>query len=1086
MAKQGKGGPTPPPDDKNPGESDILEVFPEDEPTPPKKPARKQVPGTQLGHPKTPGESDIVEVVPEDEATPPKKPVRKQGVSTQLGTPPSPGESDIVEVFPQDEPAPTRRSAQKPPTDPDVGGPGWVEAADVVDEVEIIEEGSSKAGPAAQRPVPLKGEIEEVKRQSQKPKVEPTAAFEDVHEVDLWEDVPAEVEVVNEAEEKKPDEASSPKTKTPPDDVAGADDFVEIIDPAATLTATLPPEKVPAQGASDEDLILDVTPGPKSAPTSKGDLATHTDKIAEALESGTDIAGEGQSVRNPRAVVAPEVDYASDLDKSSESSAVDLGQPPPSKERDRAVGEEDYHDAAGLGEAVPNGLVGKTEESPELMAEEKRGPSAKVPKKKPEQKPGFGLRWVAGIVIGTVLGGSAAAGLAYTGLLGPAEKKAPPVPAGPKITLAQQAHTAVDRGDYEEAIQLLQGSDKSSPEELSVRGEARWLKYLKEQKEKKAPPSASDEAVKQALADLKEANDEMRQQQITLALSAGPDETTKKLLQKSEVNLDLVRKQLQKSEQGFKAAQAENANLVVKQKALGKDIAQLSATRKKLDANLAEINEHLKAAKVPDGPQGVRQLAVAKDKLEAERSRLDAVVKQAVQELETGKILQPGATEKDLLAGVKAARDRGDSPLAAPLARGVSLLAGASEQATQWLQQNAKNAASQTELALFRLREPLVKTPEQRLDSWVVRLRSGALTSPTDLDEARRDAEWILANSGKRSPELKHKAELIQALAAKDRGGSAAARDLLDRIVKESAAKNPAAAAEASFDLGRMDEAQGELAKAEERYRQAIKYGQASPQSASRYRAALARVILMRLDPAPEEVPPAKEQKTGRLSLPSLQALFLTALLVEGGEETPVQDKRLQEALDLANELLKSENREDKGNAHLILGKVYTLQGKKTEGLKEYVLGLQLLYPGFATKDLSRLIDAHPAFEQPDSQMRASVEAASQHFARGLQRFWERQYPKAEEELKQAVANFPEDARYRYFLGLSRYLQNSKAKREAASFDFEQAARLERFNRPDTVVVNSSFERLPYSLRQMLNRYRQKSPTPPPEDVTGR
>jgi tetratricopeptide (TPR) repeat protein len=462
------------------------------------------------------------------------------------------------------------------------------------------------------------------------------------------------------------------------------------------------------------------------------------------------------------------------------------------------------------------------------------------------------------------------------------------------------------------------------------------------------------------------------------------------------------------------------------------------------------------------------------------------VVKQAIRELEAGNVLPPGATEKDLVAGIKSAQQRGDTPLTAPLAKGVSLLAGASEQATRWLQQNAKNAALQSELAFYRLREPLVKTPEQRLDGWVARLRGSAPASAADLDEARRDAEWVLANSGKRVPELKSKAELIQALVAREKGGSAQARAVLDRIVKESAGKNPAVAAEASFDLGRIDEAEGDFSKAEALYRQAIKLSRGSTKAASRYRAALARVILRRLDAAPVEAPPAKEQKTGQLSLPSLEALLIIALIGGGEEQPPVQDKRLQEALELANELLRSENREDKGNAHLILGKVYTLQGKKTEGLKEYVIGLQLLYPGLATKDLSRMIETHPAFQQPDSQVRPNVASASRHYGRGLERFWNRRYEQAEEEFRQAVANDPEDARYRYFLGLARYLQNSKAKREAAVYDFEQAATLERFNRPESVAVNASFERLPYSLRQMLNNYRQRSTTPPAEEVAGR
>jgi tetratricopeptide (TPR) repeat protein len=1045
MAKQGKGGPTPPPDDK-----------------------------------KHPGESDILEVVPIDEPAPPKPPTRKHAAATQLGGPPSPGESDIIEVVPEDVMAEPAKPAQKPPTDPDLEGPAWVEPADLEEEVEVVEEVIPEIVPTSPSIELSEARIEEVKGHTPPPVPPPAVAEEDIHEVDLWEDEPAEVEVVEEVEAKKPDEPA-PKPKTLPDDVAGADDFVELIEPAMT-----PPVKPKQTTASEEDIIIDVTPGPLSSPLGKGDSA-RADKIAEALESGTDLTGERQALSPPASVSPPEFDYDSDLDKGPESSAVNLGEPPPSKRLVKAEAEEDFVDLAGMADAEPKAAA--AEEAPaEVIAAEVEAPPVKAVKQKTERKAsGIGLRWVAGILIGLALGGGAVAGLGYMGLIGAGEKKAPQLPGGPKISKAQQAHTAMDSGNYDEAIQLLQGADKSTPEELAIRGEARWLKYLKEQKDKKAAPNAKDEAVQQALADLKEASDEVRQQQILLALGGGDDEGSKKLLKLSEANLAKAREQLNAAETERKKALAQNKLLTTKANDAGKNVALLLDARKKLMTNLTEINTQLKAAKVADGPAGVRELVAMKEKLETEKGRLDGVVKQAVQELAAAKILPEGATEKDLIAGVKAARQRSDSPLAAPLAKGVSVLAGASENAARWLQQNAKNAAMQAELTAYRLREPLIRTPEQRLDSWITRLRSGAPASPADLDEARRDADWVVANAGKRVPELKNKAEVLQALVARERGGSAQAREVLARIVKDSAAKDPAAAAAASFDLGRLDEADGDLAKAEAFYRQAIKLSGGSPKAASRYRAALARVLLMRLDASPAEMPPAKEQKTGRLSPGLTAAFFVTTVVFEDeGEQPPVQDKRLKEALDLANELLQSENREDKGNAHIILGKVYTLQGKKTEGLKEYVLGLQLLYPGLATRDLSRMIETHPAFQQPESLARPNVAAASHHYGRGLERFWNRQYGSAEEELKKAVANDPDDARYRYYLGLSRYLQNSKSKREAATYDFEQAARLERHNRPEPVVVNASFERLPYSLRQMLNSYRQRSPTPTADEVAGR
>ena len=73
------------------------------------------------------------------------------------------------------------------------------------------------------------------------------------------------------------------------------------------------------------------------------------------------------------------------------------------------------------------------------------------------------------------------------------------------------------------------------------------------------------------------------------------------------------------------------------------------------------------------------------------------------------------------------------------------------------------------------------------------------------------------------------------------------------------------------------------------------------------------------------------------------------------------------------------------------------------------------------------------------------------------------------------MSYFDQDARYQYFLGLARYQQQTKAKREAARYDFTQGARLEAANRPHAYQVNASLERLQGQLRQVLDRYREKA-----------
>src|SRR5262249_24926573 len=153
--------------------------------------------------------------------------------------------------------------------------------------------------------------------------------------------------------------------------------------------------------------------------------------------------------------------------------------------------------------------------------------------------------------------------------------------------------------------------------------------------------------------------------------------------------------------------------------------AKLVQTRNDLDANLEQINKQLKEANVgAEGMKGVQQLAAAKDKLEAERGRLDAAVRQAVKELGSGNLLPPGAKAQDLVAGIKVAVKTAASPRADSVGKGVSAVAGLSETATRLTQQGAKNTLLQTELTFYRMREPLLKSPDANLDGWIVTLRS--------------------------------------------------------------------------------------------------------------------------------------------------------------------------------------------------------------------------------------------------------------------------------------------------------------------------------------------------------------------------
>ena len=313
----------------------------------------------------------------------------------------------------------------------------------------------------------------------------------------------------------------------------------------------------------------------------------------------------------------------------------------------------------------------------------------------------------------------------------------------------------------------------------------------------------------------------------------------------------------------------------------------------------------------------------------------------------------------------------------------------------------------------------------------------------------------------------------------------------------EAATKDAVAAAEAFFALGQLEETLGQWAKAEDDYRLALKAHKGNAEEASRYRIALARTLLMHdRPPAPLEEPPAKEKEKGAAdtstksdcqsnwqsvigNLQSAIAVMLMTGVQPGGvddEETPEAKARLKESIELAKELIKSENPKTRGQGYMLLGQAYSKQGLRTKGLQEYVKGLQLLNPGVASKDLDKLVQDHPAFQQPDSLSQPNPYLAERHFGRGLHYYWEKKYPEAEEQFKAAIGYFKKDPRYHYYLGLSRLPQKGKLKRDGAIFAFEQGARLEQENPQSGYEVNASLERVQGELRNQLNRYRQKAP----------
>jgi hypothetical protein len=95
---------------------------------------------------------------------------------------------------------------------------------------------------------------------------------------------------------------------------------------------------------------------------------------------------------------------------------------------------------------------------------------------------------------------------------------------------------------------------------------------------------------------------------------------------------------------------------------------------------------------------------------------------------------------------------------------------------------------------------------------------------------------------------------------------------------------------------------------------------------------------------------------------------------------------------------------------------------------------------------------------------------AEASYMAGVQSYWAGAYERAEEQFLTAIRNDNRDARYHYYLGLTRL---SLRKQSAAQQDFERGADMERQGRPSRAAVNAALERIQGSMRQSVERYRR-------------
>jgi tetratricopeptide (TPR) repeat protein len=198
-------------------------------------------------------------------------------------------------------------------------------------------------------------------------------------------------------------------------------------------------------------------------------------------------------------------------------------------------------------------------------------------------------------------------------------------------------------------------------------------------------------------------------------------------------------------------------------------------------------------------------------------------------------------------------------------------------------------------------------------------------------------------------------------------------------------------------------------------------------------------------------------------------------LLNQGLSDRAMADRALEDVRRVAAD--KNAGPVERAKAQCVQGLVLLYQGKLDEArpLLEKAVEDAPREGGWqvaAQKALRQLNDPVSAATVPAPENTAPVSPglADEHFANGLRHYWARRYAPAEKEFLAAIHTEGRDARYYYFLGLTRWAQN---RRPEARLDFERAAQLEMHELPGREAINAALERVQGMARQEVDQYRR-------------
>jgi hypothetical protein len=245
------------------------------------------------------------------------------------------------------------------------------------------------------------------------------------------------------------------------------------------------------------------------------------EEMEEALEepgrSPTQMAGPGEMEEALGGVTEETIHLGQEVERSSDSE-VGLGEEGARDEAaaginlDRMVEEEGVieEEAEITGEEVADEEV-----AGEIVEEEEERPARPAPKPR-SRVPAFVLGGLLGVLGGAVAGAGLLQFLPSNiqGLVGlgdtnkPLKPRPGPTPGPGPGTAPQGAPTQaelVEAGKFKDALARLENVAPNQPDQLALRGQARWRAAMQEKLSNGQRPQANDPEVKQALADLQAA-----------------------------------------------------------------------------------------------------------------------------------------------------------------------------------------------------------------------------------------------------------------------------------------------------------------------------------------------------------------------------------------------------------------------------------------------------------------------------------------------------------------------------------------------------------------------------------------------------